>query len=182
MIGTHNSMTYLPLKKWWMYPFKWMAQCQSKPLEEQYRLGARIFDIRISYDKDNNPEFRHGLMVFKGNLYKYLNYLNSLKDTYVRITLETSKEDSNQEELFIRECSILEHEFPNIVFFNATRKFDWKRLYKFKVEDLPLTQLVGSMSGRKINGLWPWLYAVLHNRQNLEVNRYKEYILIDFIE
>lgn len=165
-----------------MIPFKWMAQCQSKPLEEQYRLGAKIFDIRISYNKQNIPEFKHGMMTFKGDVYEYLHYLNSLKDIYVRITLETSKEDSRQEKLFIDECNSLESRFPNITFFNATRKFDWKRLYKFKVEDLSLTQLVGSMSGRKIDGLWPKLYAILHNKQNLEVNKDKSFVLIDFIE
>ena len=122
-------------------------------------------------------------MTFEGNVYDILCYLDSLEERiYVRLTLEINKEDERQEALFIKDCELWQIGFPNLVFFNATRKFDWKRLYKFEVEDLPLTQLVGSMSGRKIDGLWPWLYAVLHNRQNLEVNRNKEYILIDFIE
>lgn len=180
MIGTHNSMSYLPPKRWWMKPFRWIAQCQSKSLEEQYKLGARIFDIRIDYN--DAPVFKHGLMEFKGNVYETLKYLNSLEGIYVRLTLETSKANLEKENSFIRDCSLWEKQFQNITFFNATRKFDWKRLYKFKVEDLPLTQLVGSMSGRKIYKLYPKLYSLLHNRQNLEVNRHKEFILIDFIE
>ena len=83
-----------------------MAQCQSKSLEEQYRLGARIFDLRIDYK--NEPVFKHGLMEFKGNVYETLKYLNSLEGVYVWLTLETSKSDLNKEDLFIRDCSFWE--------------------------------------------------------------------------
>lgn len=180
MIGTHNSMSYLPPKKWWLKPFRFIAQCQTKTIREQFeKYGVRLFDLRISYDKNGIPEFRHGLMAFKSDVLGTLRYLDEREvPIYVRLTLETN----GQEDLFIRDCKLWETGFPNLIFFNGTRKSDWKRIFTFKIKDLPLTQLVGSMSGRKINGLWPRLYAELHNRENITVNRNTPYCLVDFIE
>lgn len=172
-------MSYLPLKKWWMKPFRFIAKCQSKSIEEQYeKYGVRLFDIRISYDKNGIPEFRHGAIAFKGNVYDTFRYLDS-KETpvYIRLILEKD----GQEELFKRDCKLWETGYQNLIFFCGVRKSDWKRLYSFKVE-LKLTQLVGSMCGRKIYSVWPWLYASLHNRENLTAHRNDPYCLIDFIE
>ena len=33
-LGTHNSMSYLPLKKWYMYPFRFMAKCQKLSVDK----------------------------------------------------------------------------------------------------------------------------------------------------
>lgn len=50
-LASHNSMTYLPIKKWWLKPFRFIAQCQNKTIEEQYQAGVRMFDIRIAFNK-----------------------------------------------------------------------------------------------------------------------------------
>lgn len=180
-IGTHNSMTYLPPKHWWLFPFKFIAKCQSIPIEMQYELGARMFDLRVTFDKYGYPEFRHGAIAYKSDVYETLRYLNE-KNVLVRLVLETKKEDKRQEELFVDFCSIVEHYFTNIKFFCGTRKFDWKRLYEFKIKDIDLTQKISSMTGTILDDWWPWLYARFNNKKNISNHKSDDWLLIDFIE
>jgi hypothetical protein len=130
-IGTHNSATYLPLKNWWIYPFNWIAKCQSKTIAQQYeQYGIRDFDFRIRFDKHMNPYFCHGIAKYKGNVVDYFKYLNDMGGCTIRLILETSKEDSRQENLFVDFIKYIIETFPNITFWQFTRKFDWKRLYE----------------------------------------------------
>nr|DAH01868.1 MAG TPA: hypothetical protein [Crassvirales sp.] len=32
-LGTHNSMSYLKPKRWWMRPFHFIAKCQSRHID-----------------------------------------------------------------------------------------------------------------------------------------------------
>lgn len=182
-IGTHNSMSYLQTKKWYLAPFKFIAKCQGVCLKKQYELGARMFDLRISFDKYNNAEFRHGAIAFKGNVIMTLEYLDSLKDNiYIRVILENNKPNLVQSGLFRNFCINIEEHYKNIRFFAGNRKCDWKVIYKFKIKDPVIEQKVSSMQGSKINGIWPWLYAKFHNKDtfsNLDKNCWT---LVDFIE
>lgn len=179
-IGTHNAMSYLPPKKWYLYPFRFIAKCQSLSIEKQFNKGIRLFDIRISYDKKHNLEFRHGLMAFKGDVYKTLNWLNSQNEPIkIRLILETKEEDIVQEILFIIDIYKFQSEFPNLTFYEGRRKYDWHKLVD--LPDLEVIQLISSMQGNKID--WPWLYAKKHNKKNFK--KYAEEItpiLFDFIK
>lgn len=184
-LGTHNSMSYLPPKKWYLYPFKFIAKCQNISIEEQYRLGIRMFDIRVSYDKYNNAEFRHGAMAFKGNVNEVLSYLNSTKArVYVRLILEI--EDTNdvlrQECLFISDCSEWENTYKGITFFCGRRKFDWEQVYKFKANDIEVIQKVSSMTGTILDNWCPWFYARINNKKNYKEWNANNWLLLDFIE
>lgn len=188
-IASHDSMTYLPVKKWYMYPFKFMARCQSKTLQEQYeKYDVRMFDIRVSFDKHFNPEIRHGLVVYKGDVYDYLKYLNSKKDTEVRLILEEYKEDKNnlQELLFKAFCNYVVKRFSDIKFFGGYRKRDWKQIHKFKHNP----QFIDKYSSNNDNGStgiilddwWPWLYARFMNKKNLKKYKDSECLMIDFVQ
>lgn len=48
MIGSHNSMSYLPPKNLWGKITRLWNKCQDKTLEEQYRDGVEYFDICIN--------------------------------------------------------------------------------------------------------------------------------------
>lgn len=184
-LGTHNSMSYLKPKKWWLYPFRFIARCQSKTIAEQYEAGARMFDIRISYDKYGIPEFRHGAMAFKGDVEEVFRYLNSRKSrVYVRLLLEIYNKHSNiiHEGYFLGDCKVWSDEYPNITFFCGRRKFDWKVVYNFKYKEPDIVQYVSSMQGTKIDDLWPWLYAKLHNKKHRQECNKKKWALFDFIE
>lgn len=61
IIGTHNSMTFLRPAKWYgwfMIPF---ARCQKKTIIQQWEAGARVFDLRVKFDRYGNSHFAHGL-------------------------------------------------------------------------------------------------------------------------
>lgn len=179
-LGTHNSMTYLPPKKWWMYPFRFAARCQTKTIEEQYKLGARMFDLRIDYDNTFKPYFRHGSMAFKGDVLAVLAFLNS-KGAYVRLLLENKKEDYFKEYQFIHDCVTWVANYPNITFFCGRRKGDWKQLFKFEADDINVAQPVSSMTGTILDDWCPWFYARFNNKKNYKNRDLNQWTLFDFI-
>lgn len=182
ILGSHNSMTYLKPKKWYLYPFQFMARCQSKSIEEQYeKYGVRLFDIRISYNKNKEIEFRHGLMAYKGCVHSIFKWLNSQKESVkVRLLLEVSKEDKEKEELFKQDCGTFQKLYPNIQFYGGVRKFDWKCLYDFNPEPFTVTEIYSSYQLPKLDDLFPYLYAKRHNEKAKLLN--VDYLMIDFVQ
>lgn len=175
-LGSHNTMTYLKPKKWYLYPFQFIARCQSKNIEKQYMLGARWFDLRIAFDKKGRPEFRHGLMSYKGDVFKVLSFLNNQNDVVVRILLE-------KDHPFFKDfCQHIEEQYPNISFTGGQRKSDWTQVYAFK--NSPCYSIEENYSSMPTNskwkGLWPWLYAKLNNKKEPKTDR--DYLLLDFIQ
>lgn len=185
-IGTHNTMSYLSPKQWWMKPFHFVAKCQNLTLEEQYNLGCRMFDMRVKFNKEGEPHFRHGMMAFKGDVYETLKLLNDKSNDadfiYVRFILE-SKIDSFQKEHFIEFCKNIERDYPNIGLFCGRDKYTWEQLYKFKLDDIyDIWQPVSSLMWKKIDDWFPWLYAHFMNRKNYKKWDRKQWISLDFIE
>lgn len=200
-IGTHNSLTYLTPKKWWQKLIKFTAKCQAVNYEEQYKLGARVFDVRLWYDDDFKVEIRHGRIAYIGGftvLYDMFDFLDNKKDCYVRLICEEdsfAKKDplaSIKEHYFMDECHNFETQFPNIKFFGGNRKYDWKVLYNFKNKDVPtLVDRYSSTtslfkSDKKwlaiLDDLYPILYAKLKNKTLIKEHNDKDgYLFIDFI-
>lgn len=200
-IGTHNSLTYLTPKKWWQKLIGFTAKCQAVNYEEQYRLGARVFDVRLWYDDDFKVEIRHGRITYIGGytvLYDMFDFLDNKKDCYARLICEEdsfAKKDplaSIKEHYFMDECHAFETLFPNIKFFGGNRKYDWKVLYNFKNKDVPtLVDRYSSTtslfkSDKKwlaiLDDLCPILYAKLKNKTLIKEHNDKDgYLFIDFI-
>lgn len=200
-IGTHNSLTYLTPKKWWQKLIKFTAKCQAVNYEEQYRLGARVFDVRLWYDDNFKIEIRHGRIAYIGGftvLYDMFDFLDNKKDCYVRLICEEdsfAKKDplaSIKERYFMDECHNFETQFPNIKFFGGNRKYDWKVLYNFKNKDVPtlVDKYSSTTSLFKSNKKWlavlddlcPILYAKLKNKTLIKEHNDKDgYLFIDFI-
>ena len=51
MLGSHNSLSYLPIKGWKKILRPWV-RCQDKSLKVQYELGVRYFDVRVRLIND----------------------------------------------------------------------------------------------------------------------------------
>ncbi len=49
MIGSHNTLSYLPPVNLWGKITKLWGKCQDKNIEEQYNSNVRYFDIRVNY-------------------------------------------------------------------------------------------------------------------------------------
>lgn len=200
ILGSHNTMSYLPPKTWWGKLLRFTARCQSANLYDQFhKYGCRVFDFRIRYDKRGDLTFAHGIVEFHGNVTTYLNELNSYASTvdepvYVRIILECNNPLSDQElqeEHFGYFCGNLKDTYPNLTFFGGRCKYDWTKLYEFYTVEPELddkysstTELFGGSHGSlraKIDDIWPWLYAKLHNKKNKEKGTTKDCLFIDFV-
>ena len=189
--GSHNTMTYLPIKNWWLFPGLLIARCQNNNIEEQFKNGARVFDLRVYYNtKTYRWEFAHGLINFKSkkSVTEIIRDIRQLKETtqddvYVRLILEKWTLESDCY-IFSRKCSFYERICPKLKFIGGNRKGDWKKLYTFKtdVPDNLNNQWVSSMAedARWYEKVFPFLYALRMNKKNRL--RMKEKLnLFDFI-
>lgn len=186
-IASHNTMSYLPVKQWWMKPFGFMAQCQSKDIKSQFDNGIRYFDFRVRYnEKSYTYEFAHGMCSYKADVFYIMQQLNTYasitnESVHVRILLETSKADLIQEEMFKSLCETVSMQYSNLKFNCGRRKFDWKQLYNFDNPEPSLDQKISSMTWLKLDDWWPWLYAKLMNKKNIAEGTNKDYLMLDFV-
>lgn len=174
-------MTYLKPKHWYLYPFRFMAKCQSLTLEKQYEAGVRHFDLRIYYTEDGIPEFKHGFITYKGDPLHYIKWLNDRPEpVYCRLWLETSKDKPQQEEWFKLDCAFFEERYTNIKFYGGRSKKKGG-LYHFKNEKPDCEECYASYQLPYIDDLWPKRYAKKHNKKAKE-NCKKDLLILDFIE
>ena len=58
-------MSFLPVKQWWLRPFRAWGRCQRLSLAEQWEAGVRYFDMRIKFDSKGRANFGHGLISYR---------------------------------------------------------------------------------------------------------------------
>ena len=196
IIGTHNSMTYLPPEHWYgwfMIPF---ARCQRKTIEQQWDNGARCFDLRIRFTKQGEPYFAHGLYecTHKANpahvledLYKLM--IRDNEQAFVRLILEDPDKQNHNVYYFEQLCRTWEtHQARQSVttnkvlrFFGGNRKGDWAQIVDFDYKP-NLIQYVGSMmeDARWYEKLMPFAYAWRCNKKNKQ-NPQGDIDIYDFI-
>lgn len=190
--GSHNTMTYLPVKNWWLFPGLLIARCQKRDYIEQFNRGARVFDLRVYYDTEANRwGFAHGLINFKVkemslNLICWhlaLLKITTRDDIYVRFILEKWTSES-QCRYFSEMCEAYELHYPELKFIGGNRKGDWKKLYTFKtdVPDSLNNQWVSSMAedARWYEKTFPFLYARRMNKKN-KIKMKEKLNLFDFV-
>lgn len=190
IIGTHNSMTFLPPEHWYgwfMIPF---ARCQRKTIEEQWHDGARCFDLRIRFTKKGEPYFAHGLYECTHEV-KPIDVLVQLdrlilrynQPAFVRLILEDPDKQNHNVFYFKQFCQEWSKN-KLIRLFGGNRKGDWKKLYTFKddVPDSLNNQWVSSMAedARWYEKFLPFAYAWRCNKRNKE-NVKPKFNLFDFI-
>lgn len=194
IIGTHNSMTFLPPEHWYgwfMIPF---ARCQRKTIEEQWHDGARCFDLRIRFTKQGEPYFAHGLYECTHEV-KPIDVLVRLdrlmirynQPAFVRLILEDPDKQNHNVVYFKAFCQAWEtHQAFHTVnkwihFFGGNRKGDWAQIVEFDYK-LNLTQYVGSMmeDARWYEKIMPFAYAWRRNKKNKQ-NPQGDIAIYDFI-
>ena len=178
IIGTHNTMSYLPPKHWWQNPINWLfAQCQSG-----LKTGQAV-DIRLVWNKKKAVwEYAHGLVTYGRytNPSNLIAYFISTGVKYVRLILE--RDGGEAEFRYLCRHLSLSYNKCVVTFLGGYRKSDWKQLYDFGTNDIPIHQWVGSMAddARWYERFIPRLYARRMNRKNME--NLKEGInLFDFL-
>lgn len=182
-LASHNTMTYLTPTKLWMRVINFTAKCQDKPILTQWNNGARLFDLRIRFDKKNNPLFAHGLVEYKGGndvVINALKQINNLKCP-TRLFLELSNRDDRQEQLFKEFCERVASKYTEITFFGGTNR-NGKLIYYFGNRAPSIKGGYSSDNGGKLNDLYPWLYAKHNNKRHKNTQYNTDYLMLDFIE
>ena len=201
-LASHNSWSYARPKHWYMKPLRFFAQCQKKDIKEQFLAGARLFDLRVFFNKKGNPLVKHGSMIFNVssvNILGDLNYLNvhstDTEKVYVRVLLEQNfkvKNQDFQEEKFQFFCKLLKTSFPDIVFVGGRRKYDWKVVHEFSDPEPEMIDAYSSTTslfggkGKSWHGIlddWcPRIYASLYNNKNIAKYIDKDiFLMLDFL-
>lgn len=200
IIGSHNSMSYCKAKRWYLRPFTWMARCQKVDLHKQfYTYGIRYFDLRIHFKDSGFPEFRHGEMAWKAMVYPTIYMLDQYAETveepvYVRIILEQNYKSSDQvfqDAKFKEFCKDVQKTYDKLIFVGGRRKYDWEQLFDFHTEEPTLDDQYSSTTNpfggkknsiwAKVDDLWPWLYAKMHNKDNYKKGTDKDVLFLDFV-
>ena len=198
-LASHNSFTYAKPVGLLSKLLKFAGKCQNVDIKTQYtKYGVRMFDLRIFPVKDSFV-IQHGFITFDSkDLYSILLWLDNavilnMEEVYCRVILEQNKPNIghqyNIDQNFKAICSNLQHIYPNIKFISGRRKYDWKVLYKFNHEEPTMTDLYSSTTNlfckswlRKVDDIWPWLYARLMNKRNLSKDYPTEFLMIDFVD
>lgn len=131
MIGSHNTMSYLPPKNLWgVITIPW-SRCQSKTLQEQYDAGVRFFDIRVCKIKGAWHYVHNKVDYDKADLQALTDFFKSHADTYLRLIYDlrsTPKDEKAQKKSFYSEVvyPILTNTWVRITYITF---WDWEISY-----------------------------------------------------
>ena len=186
ILGSHNSWSYLPVKKWWMKPIAFTARCQRKTIQEQYELGVRCFDLRVRW-KDWEIQVAHGCIVYDISLQQLkddLTWLNEKGDCFVRILHEarTRKQYEESVAFFRSFCYVSLSDYPNIRFWCGRNLYDWMVDYDFGFYPTCEEKYASVCPPKILDDWWPWLYAKFHNRKIREQGTDSDILLIDYVD
>lgn len=187
ILGSHNSWSYLPVRKWWMKPIAFMARCQSVDIRKQYEMGVRCFDLRVRFNQYGLSIVAHGVVEYcyaASKIYEDLAWLNEQGGCYIRVIHEVRniRQYKNRKRyLFSSFCMRLEHEYRHICFWCGRELFCWGYDYHFNTIEPTCDEKYSSVCSSKILSFWPWLYAKLKNKKTLCKNTDKDILLIDFV-
>lgn len=186
LFGSHNSLSYGKVTKWWMNFIIWAARCQSQNYKTQYGLGIRVFDVRIRWD-ESQCRWRpaHGPVMFDVDIEEFFRYLNIHRTCKVRLILEYNKAPKNEYYVtrqFTEDILRFKNEYPCIEFFELRRKWDWGRMVHCNYNP-NIYQYVGSMAKPKsiIGKICPWIWAKLNNKKYKTPTPEPDIVLRDFI-
>lgn len=188
-LASHNSWSYLPVRKWWMRPLNFIAKCQDKQIFQQYHSGARMFDLRLRWDKKEKQFYvSHGIVTYESLLFIDLECLKFIADkekqsVFVRVLLEDSgREDFTVDAEFAMLCYRLQREFSNLIFIGGwpARKRWRQKLFNFGTKEPSIDEQHVSVSGRWWQFV-PYRWARGNNERVLEEGTNSEFLMLDFI-
>ena len=190
VLGSHNSWSYLPPRRWWMKPIAFTARCQRVSIREQYeRYGVRCFDLRVRFNEYGQGIVAHGIVEYcftASKIYEDLAWLNGLGDCQVRVIHEIRSFRQYTErrlDLFRHFCAQIESDYPNVRFWCGRELFGWGRDYQFDGDEPTCQEVYASVCPPKIvDDWWPWLFARLHNRDIIAAGTSRNILLIDFVD
>ena len=188
IIGSHNSWSYLPTKKWWMKPFAFIARCQDKIILEQYcRYNVRCFDLRVRFSKHGQLIIAHGFAEYNINeehLFDQLKMLNDFGDVVIRVIHEvrTKKQHSEKRiQSFRTFCEYIVKQYPNIDFWCGRNLYNWGIDYEFQYKPSCEEKYASVCSPKLIDDWYPKQFAKYNNKKIIKRGTNKDILLIDFV-
>lgn len=127
MIGSHNTLSYLPPKNLWGKITRPWNKCQDKTIVEQFNTNVDYFDIRINFYKDKKWHFVHNRVdygVVNNDIWKYI----GKTEVSIRIIYDRRSKPKNvilEKQRFIDYLSYLKEEY-NINIDSAITYWNWK--------------------------------------------------------
>ena len=189
IIGTHNSVTAHPPRKWWMKLGKAIGVTQDKTIYQQFADGIRCFALRIRLSDDDTWVLCHGLYEVNLDIYDLLYWFRTKaeqnrENVYIRIVLEDKKHCDKEAERFVKFCEWADSFSPYLIFIAGNRKSDWKQLYKFAYPNQRQWMPVSSCAedAKWYEKAFPRLYAKRMNKHNLKnIPQQYGFAFFDFI-
>ena len=187
ILASHNSWSYLPVKKWWMKPIAFMARCQRVDIRRQYELGVRCFDLRVRFT-DGLFTIAHGMVEYNHDRRGWMDdmeWLDKQGDCYIRLIHEVrTKRQYNKDGVklfqdFSKFTSL--YCYPHIRFWCGRNLYTWEKDYDFG-NDPECEERYASVTSPKLLAWWPWLFARIRNRSILSEGTDKEILMIDFVD
>ena len=138
MLASHDSYTYQKARNPFVQLIKSFWRTQKKTIEEQYALGVRIFDVRVSsFKKDGHIQWRtaHGLAKFNRtfnsleSICSYFEY--TFPNSIIRIYLEDNKPSDEVLTEYLRQASIISEVHANMIWEIGTH-YPWKPYFTNK--------------------------------------------------
>lgn len=191
IIASHNTMSYLKPRHWWMKLFSFIYKCQDKTIRQQLLEGVRDFDIRIAVDDDFNYCFAHGIVKFRStstdNIVSIFRLLNGKSYTEripinVRLIFEEpyhTKLTEEKTKRFIYLIYDLLNSYKYINLYEFRRKYDWKNLTPEFNRNVDYEQFISSMNGKWYNSWLPRIFAKRYNKE--AVSNTDKTLFIDFV-
>lgn len=154
MIASHNSWTYLPPVKRWMWLLAPFAKCQNKTIEEQIKAGVEVLDLRLKLYNETMKVAHGGYIVnapFFGDLFYH--------PKYCRVLLESRNPSAEEIAKFKKFCKFMEINNPITIFYggHGAHKPNWRtQYYNFGTTGPHLEEYHASVKGGLIPYLWAW--------------------------
>ena len=131
MIGSHNTLSYLPPKNLWGKITRLWNKCQDKSIEEQVNTGVDYFDIRINFYNDGKWHFVHNKVdygVVNDNIWKYIGK-NKIPIRVIYDRRSKPKDDIHEENRFNIYLWFIKQKY-NVNIDSAITYWNWKEHYK----------------------------------------------------
>ena len=185
LLGTHNSLSYLKPKQWWLRPFNWVARCQSLTIKQQWDGGVRYFDIRVKFDKNGLAKSGHGLMSYNiliSDVLYLIDYyaFENNEQAVVRLFHENNKRHPNDYSLmFHRLCKWAVDRFPHVYFVEGGRRYDY---VSYLSNDITTRICYAEYYKKKFCIPYPKLWAKRNNHILHRGDNESEWSIYDFVE
>lgn len=136
MLGSHDSFTYLKTGNILIDAASRFWRCQEKTIDEQYKCGVRVFDVRvIDSNEDGFVWWRvgHGLAKVKQRFINLENICLYFKQQYpeaiIRIILESGGNNESIVERFKNESETILNKYKEIIWEIVIKK-PWIYIYQ----------------------------------------------------